>query len=492
MRSIKNKDLRKSNIAVINNINNDYIIIINISGLRYETMASTLERYPNTLLGNQQRRAELVNKNSNEIFLDRHRPSFDAILNYYQSYGRLLKPPNVPLDIFVDELKFFDLGEDLINLMKIDDGYMFEDDEDSSLVASKGIHKSQLQKKMWKFFEFPDSSIWARYMALLSMIMILVSVVTFCLETMPQFKTDDLKITKLNNQTLTEVNGTDADSLETSKRKGGPWFIVESFCVTFFTLEFVLRLIAAPNRLRFLRSIINLVDLLAILPFYIAIFFDNSTEESIASVGFLRAIRLVRVFRILKLGRHSTGLKILGLTLRHSFHELCLLSLFLLMGVVIFSSAVYYAEMTIEDSNFKSIPDAFWWAIITMTTVGYGDMRPVTFWGKMVGGMCAISGVLTVALPVPVIVSNFGYFYQKYQLTKTGRSKKTNITWFKIFFPCFSCSDENTIVNIHHNQSGKRSESKKLADSTSSTRKLSRMVTIIGSTPEIIKTSPSF
>lgn len=175
----------------------------------------------------------------------------------------------------------------------------------------------------------------------------------------------------------------------------------------------------------------NSIDLCAIVPYFITLatvltedkeqvaeqamvqFSLGKQEEKGGSLAMLRVIRLVRVFRIFKLSRHSKGLQILGLTLRSSMRELGLLIFFLLIGIILFSSAVYYAESGTERSNFKSIPDAFWWALVTMTTVGYGDMVPLSFWGKIVGSLCAIAGVLTLALPVPVIVSNFSYFYNR-------------------------------------------------------------------------------
>ena len=106
------------------------------------------------------------------------------------------------------------------------------------------------------------------------------------------------------------------------------------------------------------------------------------------------------------------GLRILGLTIKTSLHELGMFFFFLLVAMVIFSSAAYYAEVGEQETKFTSIPGAFWWAIVTMTTVGYGDIAPVGVFGKLVGALCVIAGVLTIALPVPVVAANFNNFYR--------------------------------------------------------------------------------
>jgi potassium voltage-gated channel Shaw-related subfamily C member 1 len=120
---------------------------------------------------------------------------------------------------------------------------------------------------------------------------------------------------------------------------------------------------------------------------------------------------------LLQLTRHSPGLKILIHTFKASAHELSLLIFFLIIGIVIFASLVFYAERIQYNphNDFTSIPVGLWWAIVTMTTVGYGDMTPKTYVGMFVGSLCALTGVLTIALPVPVIVSNFALFYSHTQ-----------------------------------------------------------------------------
>jgi len=290
----------------------------------------------------------------------------------------------------------------------------------------KPLPVNHLQRKLWLLLEYPESSLGARLLALLSVSVILLSIVVFCVETLPHFSTSSAAVVSMSESNLSHpvddavTTTTEAVPAEVGggPHFGNPFFVIETVCIVWFTSELLLRFSAAPSRLAFTRNVMNVIDLVAILPYFITLATtfastDGSGSSHAMPLAVLRVVRLVRVFRIFKLSRHSKGLQILGQTIRASMRELGLLIFFLLICVVLFSSAVYFAEADTANSQFHSIPDAFWWAVVTMTTVGYGDMMPVSVWGKLVGSLCAIAGVLTIALPVPVIVSNFNYFYHR-------------------------------------------------------------------------------
>uniref|UniRef100_A0A3G2SU21 Voltage-gated potassium channel Kv1.7a n=1 Tax=Gymnarchus niloticus TaxID=42648 RepID=A0A3G2SU21_GYMNI len=383
-------------------------VAINVAGMRYETQLRTLAQFPNSLLGDPRRRLRYFDPLRNELFLDRNRACFDAILYFYQSGGRLRRPPNIPLDVFLDELEFYELGEDIMTRFREDEGFPKE--------VERPLPTNKLQRSLWMLFEHPESSSGARIVAVVSVMVIIVSVMIFCLETLPEFRnTKELNEEYLHQAHPHNVNNSSGFSHASSLFQD-PFFVVETICICWFSFELLMRFTCSPSKKQFFKDFMNVIDFTAILPYFVTLGTELAKTNGgspTMSLAIIRVIRLVRVFRIFKLSRHSKGLQILGQTLKASMRELGLLIFFLFIGVILFSSAIYFAEVDNEGTAFVSIPYAFWWAVVTMTTVGYGDMYPETVWGKLVGSMCAIAGVLTISLPVPVIVSNFSYFYQR-------------------------------------------------------------------------------
>lgn len=199
--------------------------------------------------------------------------------------------------------------------------------------------------------------------------------------------------------------------------------------LAWFTFELIIRFIVSPQRFAFIKSPVNIIDFLATLSFYMDILFNKFLPPSFTNTDLFEFFSITRIFRLFKLTRHYGGLKILIHTFTASMHELILLIFFLVLFIIIFASLIYYAERLQKnpENDFTSIPIGLWWSIVTMTTVGYGDMVPKTYAGMMVGGLCALTGVLTIALPVPVIVANFAMYYSHTQARSKLPKKRRRI-----------------------------------------------------------------
>ena len=183
----------------------------------------------------------------------------------------------------------------------------------------------------------------------------------------------------------------------------------EIYSLIFFTVEYIARIysivedprFANPvnGRIKYALSPIALIDLLAFLPFYL-------TFLSI-DLRFLRIFRLMALFRMFKIARYLHALSIFRRVLKDRKEQLVLSFIFVLFVLVVISFVMFYVENEAQPDKFSSIPATMWWGIATLTTVGYGDIVPITAWGKFLGGIFAIAGVGLLALPAGILSSGF-------------------------------------------------------------------------------------
>jgi voltage-gated potassium channel len=189
------------------------------------------------------------------------------------------------------------------------------------------------------------------------------------------------------------------ESVASIRESSGAALRVAEWCFTFlFTAEYVARLAVVERPLRFARSFFGLVDLLAILPSYLTLLFPGAH-----SLLVIRSLRLLRVFRVLKLGRFLSEQNLLLTSLRASRAKVLVFLASVLIIDLILGSAMYLIEGS--ESGFTSIPVAMYWAIVTMTTVGYGDIAPVTPLGQALAAFVMLLGYSIIAVPTGIITA---------------------------------------------------------------------------------------
>ena len=305
----------------------------------------------------------------------------------------------------------------------------------------------KVKPKLWRMFDEPYSTIGAKVVAVISVFFLICAILAFCLKTHPGLRVLDVEGVALLNQSSASSldsdlqNASRAANIVTSTTPAPPaeptakpffkyrtesiganqgntkphpaFLIVETICNIWFTIEILIRFFSCPSKVDYFRAPVNIIDLTATLTFYI----DICLTTWFGATSDLEFFSIIRIMRLFKLTQHSQGLKILLYTFRASAKELMLLVFFLLLGIVVFASLIYYAERMEDnpDNQFHSIPLGLWYAVATMTTIGYGDITPHTWTGRFIGSICALAGVLTIALPVPVIVSNFAMYYSHTQ-----------------------------------------------------------------------------
>ncbi|KAM6906649.1 potassium voltage-gated channel subfamily S member 3b [Lycodopsis pacificus] len=407
---------------------------LNVGGVRREVDPSMLLCFPHTrlarLLHCQSEAAilELCDDYSltdKEYYFDRNPHVFLSVLNFYHT-GRIHMMEEVCVFSFSQEIEYWGIPElhispccsywyherkDYIDdrdwdvrsddqpQQSLDSSFEELSALDKDLANFTGAWCAEVRSYIWLRLEDPGHSTGSKILAVASLGLVLTSIVAMCVHSMPEFQQVDENEKAIDDPVLA---------------------ILEEICIAGFSAEFIIRLIVAPSRRKFLGNPLNIIDVVSILPFYATLALETADEEAaeenedLENVGkVVQVLRLMRILRILKLARHSIGLRALGATVRHSYEEVGLLLLFLSVGISIFSALIYFAEKEEQDTDLGSIPSGWWWATITMTTVGYGDTCPVTLAGKIVATLCIICGLLVVALPITIIFNKFSKYYQR-------------------------------------------------------------------------------
>uniref|UniRef100_A0A4X2LQJ7 Potassium voltage-gated channel modifier subfamily G member 4 n=1 Tax=Vombatus ursinus TaxID=29139 RepID=A0A4X2LQJ7_VOMUR len=412
-------------------------IIVNVGGNKYLLPWSTLDEFPLTRLSrlkfcrNHEEIAQLCDdydEDSQEFFFDRSPSAFGMIVSFLAA-GKLVLLREMCALSFKEELRYWGVEESNLEKcclrklrQKLEE--LAEVQKDEELHRQKEATGISTEDTRWGLFmshlrdmvENPQSGLPGKVFACLSVLFVATTAISLCVSTMPDLRAEEDRVSPFH------LSKTQASSGPPKEPRCYYIFIIESICVAWFSLEFCLRFIQARNKCQFFQGPLNIIDIMAISPYYVSLFVSDDApgrrEKSrgnnyLEKVGLvLRILRALRILYVMRLARHSLGLQTLGLTVRRCTREFGLLLLFLCVAVTLFSPLVYVAE---KESGrvleFTSIPASYWWAIISMTTVGYGDMVPRSVPGQVVALSSILSGILIMAFPATSIFHTFSHSY---------------------------------------------------------------------------------
>ncbi|XP_055861087.1 potassium voltage-gated channel subfamily C member 2-like isoform X2 [Biomphalaria glabrata] len=284
-------------------------------------------------------------------------------------------------------------------------------EELDSAMKTDSVAKDSLSGQIWLTMERPGHSFGSWIWFGIYMTFIAMSIVVVAMSSVRSFR--------VYRTGQGPVNGTEETLLDNLLNSDlcTTILVFDVMGLVFFTIEPIVRLCVSPNFRRYLTKALNLLDLFLAVDHWTCFIMEWNEgflikhESARVAHAILRALLSLRVFRIFHVARRYSKMKVLFLTFRASMAELLLLFLGLFIAVIMYATVIYYVEMLEKANNFLNIPQAIWWAIVTMTTVGYGDFYPTTVSGYFVGVLCALSGLLLLSMPIAIIASNFGTYY---------------------------------------------------------------------------------
>nr|XP_024654951.1 potassium voltage-gated channel subfamily G member 4-like [Maylandia zebra] len=397
-------------------------------GIRYAFPWSTLEDFPQSRLSHLHSCTTLreiaefcddYDPLCHEFFFDRDPLAFQMIFNFL-GRGKLRVLQDV-CNVALHELRGIDVGQMAPcchhrMMCSVDEVVQHQRKEEEwrerRRVMRANAEQGSFFHKLGEAVENPHSGFAGKVFAFMSVMMVVVTVVSLCISTMPDQQQQE--------------------SMGECSQKCRNMFLVESICVAWFTLEFLVRFFHAQSKLEFIQGPLNITDIAAILPYYVSLFLefkDETVHDIVAGAGkstldklglILRVMRALRIMYVMKLARHSMGLQTLGLTMQRSVTDFGLLLLFICVAVALFSPLVHLAESELAPNAartpqlmFSSIPASYWWSIISVTTVGYGDMVPRSIPGQVGALIIILAGILILSFPSTSIFHTFNRTYNE-------------------------------------------------------------------------------
>uniref|UniRef100_A0A3P8VSV3 Si:rp71-39b20.4 n=1 Tax=Cynoglossus semilaevis TaxID=244447 RepID=A0A3P8VSV3_CYNSE len=451
------------------------IVSVNVGGKVFHIPKHLALRHPKTRIGvlalcdNPVKRLTLCddyNVINNEFFFDRDPMFFHYIFHFYCSNVLWVMDSLCPVN-FEEEMSFWGLNlrdsprccrilyeeklDDIRDHLKVNKELIDEIKPHQDDSAYKTMFLGHFRKALWDLMENPYSSVSAKAFAVFSSLFVLISIVAMTMNTV-----QELRQYKVAGKTYME------------------W--VEISSILFFTFEYFLRLLTTSNIKCFLKSTLNFVDIVAVMPYFIQLIFEAfvidtenlSAQEDLKAMSrvskvskVLKVIKLMRIFRILKLARHSTGMRAFGFTIRQCSEQVCCLFLFIAMGIFTFSALMHSVEVDQPGTPFSSIPDAWWWAAVSISTVGYGDVVPVGYLGRCVAFGCISFGIILNGMPISILFNKFSDYYaklkeQEYTFSNTERTFQLRKRLRRKFDSCFDPQPVESDDEIQQLPSGRQ------------------------------------
>ncbi|XP_061188216.1 potassium voltage-gated channel subfamily B member 2-like [Saccostrea echinata] len=207
--------------------------------------------------------------------------------------------------------------------------------------------------------------------------------------------------------------------------------LIDQIVLVVFSVDLILRLATCPSIFSYYKSALNVIDTIVLVCGILGYALEKSLIDFTFDRGdldILVYLQQLRVFRLLRVVQNVAAIKVLAFCFKANFKEILVLILFLFVGVNFFANVLYF----VEQKHISSIPQAWWWGIITMTTVGYGDLYPVTAVGRIIGSFCALCGVIVLALIIPLFVNNFIALYEMAHLFENNELEEQKLKTLQV------------------------------------------------------------